>query len=177
MEKRLVKLITEVQAGQREGSVVSLPDIPETIESPDVWNQLRRELEDVGITPAVVEENHDYIINWMKAALAQGLVDEVSPGSGHLNVMGNMGSAASTITIVGNEFEDELQRKQAEKPFGGVIQVQSVKVRKKTDPTRMIKKLFVKDTALVQATSDGDLDKVVNLIGIGCNVNVTDRWG
>ncbi|KAF9023562.1 hypothetical protein BDP27DRAFT_1377019 [Rhodocollybia butyracea] len=161
MEKRLVKLITEVQAGQREGSV----------------------LEDVGITPVVVEENHDYIINWMKAALTQGLVDEVSPGSGHLNVMGNiglgsMGSASSTITIVGNEeFEEELQRKQAEKPFGGVIQVQSVKVRKKTDPTRMIKKLFVKDTAIVQAASDGDLDKVVNLISIGCNVNVTDRWG
>ncbi|KAF9073867.1 hypothetical protein BDP27DRAFT_1215405 [Rhodocollybia butyracea] len=183
MEKRLVKLITEVQAGQREGSVVSLPDITETIESPDVWNQLRRELEDVGITPVVVEENHDYIINWMKAALTQGLVDEVSPGSGHLNVMGNiglgsMGSASSTITIVGNEeFEEELQRKQAEKPFGGVIQVQSVKVRKKTDPTRMIKKLFVKDTAIVQAASDGDLDKVVNLISIGCNVNVTDRWG
>ncbi|KAJ3817765.1 hypothetical protein F5880DRAFT_1696642 [Lentinula raphanica] len=184
IEKRLNKFISEVRAGYREGSVVTTSDVVESIESPDVWHQLRRELEDVGISPAVMEENHQCISNWMKAALSQGLANELpppddpdmSPTTSTLGSDGSFGSSTSSTTIVENDFnfETELHRKQSEK---AVEEIVSPTIRKKLDPSRMIQKLFQKDTAIVQAASDGDLNKVAKLISIGCDVNARDRWG
>ncbi|KAJ3793196.1 hypothetical protein GGU11DRAFT_423311 [Lentinula aff. detonsa] len=181
IEKRLNKFISEVRAGYREGSVVSTSDVAESIESPDVWHQLRRELEDVGISPVVMEENHQYISNWMKAALSQGLANELPPGDpdtpSTTHGSGSEGSSnsSSMATIVVNdlEFEAELQRKQVVKP----VDIGFPSVRKKMDPSRLIQKLFQKDTAIILAASDGDLNKVIKLIGLGCNVNARDRWG
>jgi hypothetical protein len=191
IEKRLNKFITEVRAGFREGSIVSIPDVTETIESPDVWNQLRRELEDVGISPAVMEENHDYISNWMKSALKQGLNDELSPDDLEARRPSDSGYGGSTIlsgvasmSVANEDFEVELRRKRSEKPLGDIFRsvsaessTPSIKKQARADPTRLLKKLFQKDTAIVQAASEGDLDKVANLISIGCNVNAKDRWG
>lgn len=81
MEKRLAKFMIEVRAGLREGSVVTAPDVTETIDTPDVWGQLRRELEDVGISHAVIDENREYIKAWFKTALQDGLMDEDNPAA------------------------------------------------------------------------------------------------
>ncbi|KAI1482255.1 hypothetical protein K445DRAFT_376914 [Daldinia sp. EC12] len=190
IEKKLNKFICEVRAGYREGSVVTTPDVVETIDSPDVWAQLRRELEDIGISPAIMEENHEYISNWMKSILAHGLINEdsaveldktVSPDSGF---GGSIVSSSADMNIANEQFELEMRQKQAERPLDEVFKPLTVEstaptVRKKsiTDPTRLIRKLFVKDDALVQAASDGDIDKVAKLLSIGCNVNAKDRWG
>jgi hypothetical protein len=185
----LNKFITEVKAGFREGSVVTTPDVAETIESPEVWNQLRRELEDMGISTAVMEENHEYISNWMSNALRQGL-DELSPGiieSRRPSDSGYGGSiisqSATAMSVANDEFEAELRRKHADKPLDDIFRPATNQsstpsvVRRRNDPTRLIRKLFQKDTAIVQAASDGDIDKVANLISLGCNVNARDRWG
>ncbi|KAI1101713.1 hypothetical protein F4804DRAFT_290466 [Jackrogersella minutella] len=190
IEKRLNKFICEVRAGYREGSVVTTPDVVETIESPDVWAQLRRELEDIGISPAIMEENHEYISNWMKTALTQGLVNEedpaelndaLSPDSGYGS---SIMSSCVDMNTANEEFELEMRRKQAERPLDEIFKPLTVEsttpsVRKKslTDPTRLIRKLFMKEDALVQAASDGGIDKVAKLLSIGCNVNARDRWG
>ncbi|KAI0120901.1 hypothetical protein F4776DRAFT_231747 [Hypoxylon sp. NC0597] len=189
IEKRLNKFICEVRAGYREGSVVTTPDVVETIESPDVWAQLRRELEDIGISPAIMEENHEYIANWMKSALAQGLAEEdpaesndaISPDSGY---GGSIVSSYVEMNTANEEFELEMRRKQAERPLEQIFKpltidstIPSVRKKSLTDPSRLIRKLFVKEDALVQAASDGDMDKVANLLSIGCNVNARDRWG
>ncbi len=73
MDKRLAKFMTEVMAGLRNGSVVTASDVAETIDTPGVWEQLRRELEDVGISEAVIEANRDYIAAWFKDTLQDGL--------------------------------------------------------------------------------------------------------
>ncbi|KAI8965163.1 hypothetical protein F5Y11DRAFT_362629 [Daldinia sp. FL1419] len=72
------------------------------------------------------------------------------------------------------KFELEMRKKQAKRLIDEVFKpltIESVapSVRKKsiTDPTRLIRKLFAKGDALVQAASDGDMD----------NVNAKDRWG
>jgi hypothetical protein len=64
------------QAGMREGSVISSSDAATAIESPEVWAELRRELEDVGISATVAEERYNFIVNWLNNALADGLLDE-----------------------------------------------------------------------------------------------------
>ncbi|KAI0839967.1 hypothetical protein F5Y06DRAFT_19345 [Hypoxylon sp. FL0890] len=190
IEKRLNKFFCEVRAGYREGSVVTTPDVVETIESPDVWAQLRRELEDIGISPAIMEEKHEYILTWMKSALAEGLANEespaapsdaVSPDSGY---GGSMVSSYVDMNTANEEFELEMRRKQAERPLEEIFKPLTVEstippIRKKsiTDPSRLIRKLFVKEDALVQAASDGDIDKIAKLLSIGCNVNARDRWG
>ncbi|KAI1141291.1 hypothetical protein F5Y05DRAFT_256517 [Hypoxylon sp. FL0543] len=190
IEKRLNKFICEVRAGYREGSVVTTPDVADTIESPDVWAQLRRELEDIGISPAIMEENHEYISTWMKSALAQGLASEdapietsdaISPDSGY---GGSIVSSYVDMNNANEEFESEMRKKQAERPLEEIFKPLTVEstvpsVRKKsiTDPSRLIRKLFLKEDALVQAASDGDIDKVAKFLSIGCNVNARDRWG
>ncbi|KAH8666287.1 hypothetical protein BX600DRAFT_511231 [Xylariales sp. PMI_506] len=184
--KRLAKFLREVQAGFREGSVVATPDVAEKIESPEVWEQLRRELEDMGISAPAMEENHEYISNWMRSALEQGL-DEVGPEESHrLSDSGYGGSiitpSAASMSIANEDFEDQLRRKHVEKPLDEIFRVPTASsvassARRKNDPTRLLRKLFQKETAIIQASSDGDLDKVSYLISIGCNVNAKDRWG
>lgn len=182
------KFIAEVKAGLREGSVVTTPDVTETIESPDVWNQLRRELEDIGISASVMEENHEYISSWMRNALRAGL-DELSPeilDSRRPSDSGYGGSivvqSAAAMSVANEEFEAELRRIESGKPLEDMFrpitnQSLTPSVIRRNDPTRFIRKLFQKETAIVQAASDGDLDKVANLLSIGCNANAKDRWG
>ncbi|KAI0799290.1 hypothetical protein GGR55DRAFT_692823 [Xylaria sp. FL0064] len=180
IEKRLNKFVCEIRAGHREGSVVTTPGVAESIESPDVWQQLRRELEDVGISPAVVEENHAYIAQWIKAALAEGLMDEDDPTEvdhlQHQSMLTDSGYGGSSVfspaalSVANKEFEEEFREKQSNRPIEEIFKPLTVDVvepstRKKslTDPTRLIKKLFVKNTAIIEAASNGDIEKVAKL--------------
>ena len=43
------------------------------------WFQIGKELEDVGITPSMIEEHKDFIVEWMKRALLEGKFDEATP--------------------------------------------------------------------------------------------------
>ncbi|CAK7198602.1 serine palmitoyltransferase component [Sporothrix eucalyptigena] len=96
MDKRLAKFMTEVMAGLREGSVVTTSDVAETIDTPGVWDQLRRELEDVGISESVIEDNRDHIAAWFKDTLQDGLtvVDDTS-ADGSLSRMTSMSKTLS----------------------------------------------------------------------------------
>ncbi|CRK35879.1 hypothetical protein BN1708_019843, partial [Verticillium longisporum] len=38
-------------------------------------------------------------------------------------------------------------------------------------------RIVVKDTAIIEAASDGNLQKVADLIHVGMDVNAKDRWG
>jgi hypothetical protein len=97
MEKKLNKFITEVRAGMREGSVMSVSDAATTIESPDVWAELRRELEDVGISADIVEEHHDFIVQWLKNALTNGLLEE------NARVVGADDASINSLALITDE--------------------------------------------------------------------------
>lgn len=171
-----------MRAGFREGSVITAPDAVETIESPDVWNELRRELEDVGLTPALMEEHRQYITSWMKSYLLQGGKGDASPDRldlpSPLISRSSYAASSSTITVVASN-EDEFEAKVRQQQPSDDVLLPSLPLKKKNplDPSRMVRKLFHKQTAIVQAASDGDMDKIANLISLGCNVNATDRWG
>ncbi|OBT64392.1 hypothetical protein VE03_05738 [Pseudogymnoascus sp. 23342-1-I1] len=201
IEKRLNKFIEEVRAGLREGSVVTSSGVTESIDNEDVWLLLRRELEDVGISASVVEEHHVYISNWLKAAIATGMLEELDnnnpqrsaiPGSFDSGYAGSIGgtsigsesivSVAPTppsITVSNEEFEAGLSRRpsrispQSSAAYGGP----ELKVRRASSVSSVLFKMFKKETAIVQAASDGDGSKVAKLISSGANVNARDRWG
>ncbi|KAJ6473595.1 hypothetical protein C8R47DRAFT_987232 [Mycena vitilis] len=230
IEKKLNKFIMEVQAGMREGSVVSCSDVATTIQSPDVWAELISELEDVGISAIVVEQRRDFIVNWLKNALTDGLLeahvhiagDDASDRSftptnedgmnsrsctpnndleqeascyhtaySHENPEHNDRAAMSAAT---DAFDTEVQRALNERsvtkildplaaatihslpssPSSSSLSSQTARRRRTFG---LVERLFQKPTAMVQAASDGDIDRVARLISLGMDVNAVDRWG
>ncbi|KFA71406.1 hypothetical protein S40288_04315 [Stachybotrys chartarum IBT 40288] len=211
IEKRLYKFMAEVQGGLREGSVVTNNDAVETIESPEVWPEFRRELEDVGISSAVVEEHKAYIAQWIKGALADGALDEVAPDAtvtrrpsvmstqsrndglakASQSVFSDSGYGGSedsrrpsmiTLCAANEEFakqvkEEELQTVNSIASSAAVSRSYTIKPKRKMDFGRLVQRLMVKDKAIIEAASDGDIDRVVQLLNLGVDVNVTERWG
>ncbi|KAM0329261.1 hypothetical protein ACHAQA_004565 [Verticillium albo-atrum] len=214
IEKRLNKFMMEVQAGLREGSVVTVEDVVDTIDSPETWNELRRELEDVGISATVVEDNRDYIVKWMKEALADGLLDETAPdldqtrkpslsgrsitsnSSNNQSIFGPFSPAtdsgygsngdsrrpsAVSLCVANEDFEQrvQLQRTNSLIPMSsdGVPTWPVIKPKRRMAVSRLLQRIVVKDTAIVEAASDGNLQKVADLIHVGMDVNAKDRWG
>ncbi|KAI9859351.1 MAG: hypothetical protein M1813_006688 [Trichoglossum hirsutum] len=69
--------LRELQGGEREESVITT----QTVESlsPDdreAWREIRKELEEIGITVAAFELNKNFILNWFREELAAGSFDE-----------------------------------------------------------------------------------------------------
>jgi len=188
IEKRLNKFITEVRAGLREGSVVTTSTIAETLDSEDVWLQLRRELEDVGISKTVMEDNQPYISQWLKTAITNGMLDEMdhanrlTAGSIDSGYGGSSGYAPSVVpmSVANEQFENQLVQhpsRAVTDDSSASTMKPSVKLRKASNVSTMIFKLLKKDTAIIEAASDGDAAKVAKLISRGVNVNARDRWG
>ncbi|KAH7305775.1 hypothetical protein B0I35DRAFT_516059 [Stachybotrys elegans] len=205
IERRLNKFMTEVQAGLREGSVVTVDNAAEAIDSPEVWTEFRRELEDVGISAHVVEENREYIAKWIKDALQEGLLEEsvtdseserrpsiFSTTSNTSSVPGSVTTFAdsgysgsissrkpSTVTLctANEEFEQQLSRVNTIIPSRTPTKPVTVRPKKRMDVSRLVQRMMVKDKAIVEAASDGKLERVAELIGLGVNVNARDVWG
>ncbi|KAJ6510478.1 hypothetical protein C8R45DRAFT_1050271 [Mycena sanguinolenta] len=248
IEKRLIKLVTELQSGMREKSVMSVSDIAATIDSPQVWGDLRRELDDVGISPVVAEERREFIISWLKDAAAAGMLDESARLVGvesassrtfsqvddedldsasilpddeslsirsitptpdddyHTAIGDDYGSsegttvvalsAALNMNVTSNAFDAEVKRRHNDRSVSDLLAplaasttyalpspstfvlsggtARPVPRRRRT--FGLVEKLFQKQTAIVQAASDGDIDKVAHLLSLGMDVNAVDRW-
>lgn len=70
-------LISEVRAGKREGSVVSTRSFSTAAENNrETWGALRRELEDIGISPEIITEKRQFIVAWFQEAVAAGRLEE-----------------------------------------------------------------------------------------------------
>lgn len=74
LERKLNQLISEVRSGRRQGSVISSQTFDRN--EHETWTQLRRELEDVGISSTVIQEKRDFLIAWFREAIAAGKLDE-----------------------------------------------------------------------------------------------------
>ena len=73
-------LIAEVRAGKREGSVISTQTFDTTARNDhETWEALRRELEDIGISPGIITEKRQFIIAWFQEAVAAGRLEEDAP--------------------------------------------------------------------------------------------------
>ena len=77
LENKLNLLIAEVRAGRREGSIISTQTFNTTAPNDqETWKALRRELEDIGISPGVITEKRQFIIAWFQEAVAAGRLEE-----------------------------------------------------------------------------------------------------
>lgn len=78
LERKLDKLVAEIRAGKRQGSVISTQSLESlSTDEKSLWRELRHEMEDVGISTAVIMDRKEFIIEWFKTAIAQGGLDEI----------------------------------------------------------------------------------------------------
>jgi hypothetical protein len=64
--------MAEMREGKREGSIISTKTMDSLgIEDKEAWTQLRRELEDVGLSIAIITEHKEFIIGWFREAMAK----------------------------------------------------------------------------------------------------------
>lgn len=70
IDSMLLQYIKEVREGQRENSIISGSSFATKPE--DVWELLRRELEDVGISGELMYKNREYIIQYLATAVNNG---------------------------------------------------------------------------------------------------------
>ena len=82
VEQKLRKLIKEVQEGKLGGSQLSVNSL-DSLNDDDRkrWRTIRKQLEAVGVTIAAFEENSAFIIDYIKAAIASGALEEKPPDS------------------------------------------------------------------------------------------------
>jgi len=74
----LQKFITEIRTGQRVGSVLSRQmGKPLAFNNQEAWQQIRKELQDVGITSEIFNEHQHLIVSLIKQAVSGGGLEEI----------------------------------------------------------------------------------------------------
>ena len=72
VEQKLDKFLREFKDGKMEGSLISVQTTDSLTKDERVmWRTIRKELEDVGISLAAWESNHDFIMNWFVDMVSQ----------------------------------------------------------------------------------------------------------
>ncbi|KAI9894571.1 MAG: hypothetical protein M1814_001925 [Vezdaea aestivalis] len=79
VQKQLNALLRDYQAGNREGSIATISTTG-TFSSEDkvTWREIRKELEEVGITVAAFYANKAFILDWFIGAVESGAFNEQS---------------------------------------------------------------------------------------------------
>jgi len=173
----------------------------ESIGTKEVWEGFRRELETIGISKSVINENQDFITGWFRDSFARGELEEDTPLetidtgpapsllSGPTAVRGADSLRSPSTTAVDSTAESITFDNPFDKYFEKLVPTTSAtssgsrtsaggSARKKSSRLGSIMfKLFKSDAMLLEAASEGDTDKVADLISKGANVNVKDRWG
>ena len=202
LETKLNLLIAEVRSGRREGSVISTQTFDTTTRNDrETWESLRKELEDIGISPSVLTEKRQFIIEWFQEAVAAGRLDEDAPsdhedyatssyGSGDPENEDESNIAASTeISSVMIEPPTREQGIMREFLSSHESRSEQPAVISHTESSRDKKKSRLRVSYLTNilrgrhlqfyvAASDGDIPKIVYLLQKGVDIDetsITDR--
>ena len=85
--------MVEIRSGKREGSVISTHTFDTaTQNSREAWEALRRELEDIGISPEIINEKRQFIVTWFQEAVAMGKLEEADSSDDNVSAISLRGS-------------------------------------------------------------------------------------
>lgn len=77
IEKQLTQLRLEIQSGKREGSVITVNSMKAAQGGDEsIWREIKRELEDAGITEEMIYEHREFIATWVINAMNSGQLEE-----------------------------------------------------------------------------------------------------
>ena len=193
LEKKLDLLIAEVRAGKREGSVISTQTFDTTARNDqETWEALRRELEDIGISPGIVTEKRQFIIAWFQEAVASGRLEEDIASDDNENAISlyeSEGPAGASnndsipmreISSMGFEPSTTQRRAapqsapSASRHVGQPRDISSSPPQKKGNSrigaTYLLRKLLPKDEQFIYAAKDGNVSTVKKLLDKGVDI-------
>ena len=199
LENKLNSLIAEVRAGKREGSVISTQTFDTAAQSDqETWEALRKELEDIGISPAVINEKRQFIIAWFQEAIAAGKLDEDAPSeynssdvSLHASIdltKGNNGDIAPTREVSSLMIEPPATEQttirtsvpSAHRPSRqpaklSYAQPPSEKANSRLRGTYLLNRLRGRDKQFLEAAMGGDASMMEKLLRKGVDIQTRDE--
>jgi hypothetical protein len=180
-----MKFLREVSAGLHEGSVLST-QTGDSINTTQTWQQLRRELEDIGITTAVLDEKRDFIVSILRRALEEGIVDQAEVPD--LNFGTDMSTLVPSTThdetlreestrsgLTATEVDQNDGNGDAVAPSSPTIRRERMTLRRFSSLIRSLRVLGP-DLRMIKAADKGDLGSILQLIEVGASVHARDRW-
>ena len=112
------KLLAEIRSGAREGSIISTESIESlSSEDTDGWNQLRKDLEDVGITASLFLQHRTFIVHWFQFALRKGAFNETTAGGfAALPITATNPQVASSALLEWSPREESMEQLDLKTP-------------------------------------------------------------
>ena len=199
LENKLNLLIAEVRAGKREGSVISTQAFDTTARNDqETWEALRRELEDIDISPGIVTEKRQFIIAWFQEAVASGRLEEDIASDDNENAISlheSEGPAGASdndsiprreISSMGFEPSTTQSRAapqsapSASRHVGQPRDISSSRPQKKGNSrigvTYLLRKLLPKDEQFIYAAKYGNVSTVKKLLDKGVDIQARGPW-
>ena len=178
IEHKLNQFMEEIRSGKRESSVTSnSPSLLEhEIEDEAGWAQLRKELEDAGVSPAILSQHKQFVITWFQQNLAQ----DVDRGSSITSK--SVDSEGSTqISDIASDASRSVDT-DAPKPSPPDPKLPDVSPRsdkQSTELTTLRPKLPenspINGRSMVDASRMGDVDSVDRLLRCNVDINYKNR--
>jgi hypothetical protein len=175
----LKTFLDELQAGKRDGSVVSV-QITGSLSADDkeAWRQLRKELESVGITPALFTQHHIFIVDTLcKAIIEKDLAGDIS-----LDQL-NMPESAPQRSLTSNPNVEpagqSLLQLNQQRTNGEVsTKIDAPRSKKVNAIAKLLDRITNSRAVLLKPAKIGDAIFVKQLLGTGrAGVNAKDKYG
>ena len=201
LESKLNLLIAEVRAGKREGSVISTQTFDTTARNDrETWEALRRELEDIGISPGIITEKRQFIIAWFQEAVAAGRLEEdVVPTDSNSVISSHEFQSRADLDdddyIPTREISSIMiessttERRVAPRSEPGALrhlrqpadQLSSPPSPKKGSTrirvTYLLQKLLGRDQQFIEAALNDDISTATKLLDKGVDIETKVSWG
>ena len=199
LENKLNLLIAEVRAGKREGSIISTQTFDTAAQNDrETWEALRRELEDIGISPSVISEKRQFIVAWFQEAVAAGKLDEDAPWDDHgsdvsLYASEDPAGRIDDETVPTRELSSMMIETPTTKQTPITASVPSPhrpssqaadlsyakppqgKANSRLRVTYLLNKLRGRDKQFLEAARGGDVSMMEKLIGKGVDIQTQDE--
>ena len=155
--------MAEIRSGKRDGSVISSgTEHLDQKEGNEGWLQLRRELEDMGVSADVLSQHKHFIVDWFQKALTE----DQNGGKYELLQISEISDAEETSDSIPRRPQPSLQFSRVP-----TLGVSTASHSLKNTRITITKDIPIDGSSLCQSSKDDDLDAVDHLLRHGVNVN------
>ena len=197
LENKLNMLIEEVRSGKRDGSIISVASVDSIVQNDHAtWESLKRELEDVGISTAVINEQRQFIIAWFQEAVARGQLEEDTPDESinRENPHSSDRDAAvnydqnsySSSSWSGSSASEEIEnngasiRREPQQRADRSLATPSSQItsnqKSRLSISYLLRKLQSKDRLLIKALKSHDAEEAILLLEQGASADIRDSF-
>ena len=164
----LKTFLDELRAGKRDGSVVSAQTTGSlSADDKEAWRQLRKELESVGITPALFTQHHTFIVDTLcKAIIEKDLAGDISLDQLNMPESAPQRSLTSNTNV--EPASQSLQQLNQQRTNGEVsTKIHAPHSKKVNAIAKLLYRITNSRAALLKAAKIGDTIFVKQLLDTG----------